>query len=69
MAVDKDVAAALKDHIFSHAEEKHLDRFVNGGRKVTFDNIVHKPDATTLVNKTDLEDAVDLLNSLLPSII
>lgn len=69
LAVDPDIAAALRDHIFSHAEERHLERFKNGGRKVIFDNITHKPGATYLVNKADLEDAVDLLNSLLPTII
>ncbi len=69
LGFEPDIRAAIQDHIFSKAEEKHLERFLNGGKKDTFDNVAHKPGANTLVRKDDLEDAVDLLNSLLPSII
>lgn len=69
LAPDPMIDTALKEHIFSSAEEKHLRRFANGGQKDTFDNITHKPGDLYLIDKSNLEDAVDLLNALLASII
>lgn len=56
------------DHpkLFSSEERKHLNRFLNGGPKDTFDSVVHKPER--LIEKEDLESAVNLLNVLLPTI-
>ncbi len=67
LAVEKDVNTALSEGIFASGEERLLRRYQTGGKKDIFDNVGHKPN--TLINKEDLEDAVDLLNSLLPSII
>jgi hypothetical protein len=67
--VDPMIRDALRENIFSYAEAIHLSRFANGGQKTTFDNITHKPGALYLIDKSTLEDAVDLLNILLASII
>lgn len=53
--------------IFNSAERKLISRYLHGGDKDSFDNVVHKPDY--LINKDELDDAVTLLNHLLPSII
>jgi hypothetical protein len=54
--------------IFDSAEEKLVRRFLTGGQKDTFDNVAHKPGQNALVAKENLSDAVDLLNSLLPTL-
>jgi len=54
--------------IFDSAEGKLLRRFLTGGQKDTFDNVTHKPGQNALVAKENLSDAVDLLNSLLPTL-
>ena len=53
--------------LFNAAEKKLIKRYVSGGDKDSFDNVVHKPDY--LIEKGELDDAVDLLNHLLPTII
>ncbi|MEI6228978.1 MAG: hypothetical protein WCP11_03075 [Candidatus Saccharibacteria bacterium] len=53
--------------LFSQAENKLIKNYFNGGNKVSFDNVVHKPDY--LIEKTELSSAVDLLNRILPRII
>ena len=67
--VDPMIRDALRENIFSYAEAIHLSRFANGGQRDTFDNITHKPGALYLIDKSNLEGAVDLLTSLLDSII
>jgi hypothetical protein len=67
LEVDPDIKDALQEKIFSSAEVKRMIRFQS--KKITFENVTPKPGVTYLVGKTDLEDAIDLLNSLLPSII
>ena len=47
---------------------KLLRRFLTGGQKDTFDNVTYKPGQNALVAKENLSDAVDLLNSLLPTL-
>lgn len=69
LALDQMMRDALREHIFSDAEQRLLNRFANGGQKDTFDNITHKPGALYLIDKSNLEDAVDLLNMLLAHII
>lgn len=69
LAVDPMIKDALQEHIFTPGEEKHLKRFSDGGGKVTFDNITHKPGSNYLIDKSDLEDAISLLNALLAAII
>jgi len=69
LGFEPDIKAAIKEGIFDSAEEKLLHRHLTGGKKDIFDNVAHKPGANTLVNKDDLDDAVDLLNRLLPTII
>jgi hypothetical protein len=69
LAVDPMIKDALQEHIFTPGEEKHLKRFSDGGGKVTFDNITHKPGSSYLIDKSDLEDAINLLNALLAAII
>lgn len=53
--------------LFNEAEKKLLKRYIDGGKKDSFDNVVHKPDY--LIDKSELDDAVDLLNRLLPTIV
>lgn len=60
---------ALKEHIFLKDEERRLTSFAQGGNKDTFDFLVHRPGGNQLVNKGQLNDAVSLLENLLPSII
>lgn len=60
---------AISLHIFSPDDERRLKSFIQGGNKDTFDFIVHRPGYTQLVNKDALNDAINLLNNLLPSII
>lgn len=67
--VDPMIRDALRENIFPHAEARHLSSFANGGQKDAFDNIIHKPGALYLIDKSDLEDAIDLLNNLLASIV
>lgn len=70
LAVDPCINAAIQEHIFASGEEKLLKRYRDGGSKDKFDNVVHKPGKTALMNKDDLSDAVtNLLNSLLPTIV
>jgi hypothetical protein len=69
LGFEPDIKVAIKEGIFESAEEKLLHRHLTGGKKDTFDNVAHKPGVNTLVNKDDLEDAVGLLNRLLPTII
>jgi len=59
--------AVVHPSLFRDAEKKLLRRYLIGGDKDSFDNVVHKPDY--LINKEELDDAVDLLNRLLPTII
>jgi len=64
---ERDIKAALdQPELFSSGERKYLRRYLSGGDKDVFDNVVHKP--TTLIQRDELEDAVQLLNRLLPSI-
>lgn len=60
---------AITTRIFGDGLTKLLDAYRRRGLKERFDNVVHKPDANMLVSKEDLSAAVDLLNSLLPSVI
>jgi len=53
--------------LFNAAEKKLIKRYVSGGDKDSFDNVVHKP--IYLIEKGELDDAIDLLNHLLPTII
>ena len=69
ISFERDIKAAISSHIFSSSEERLLNRFLNGGKKDKFDIIAHKLGPTALIDKDDLEDAVDLLNSLLPTIV
>ena len=69
LGFEPDIKTAIKEQIFDSAEQKLLHRHLTGGKKDTFDNVAHKPGVNTLVNKDDIEDAVGLLNKLLPTII
>ena len=53
--------------LFNDVENRKLGRYLNGGDKDSFDFVVHKLDY--LIEKDELEDAIDLLNRLLPTII
>jgi hypothetical protein len=53
--------------LFNSAELKLIQRYLSGGDKDSFDNVVHKPDF--LIDKSELDDAVNLLNHLLPTIV
>lgn len=65
---EPDINAAIKHpSLFNAAEKKLISRYVKGGDKDSFDNVVHKPDY--LIDKNELEDAVNLLNHLLPTIV
>lgn len=65
---EPDINAAVKHPtLFNSAEKKLLSRYLGGGDKDSFDNVVHK--AEYLIEKDELEDAVNLLNRLLPTII
>lgn len=55
--------------IFSDAETRRLKRFLDSGRKDSMDFVAHKVGSQYLMSKDNLEDAVELLNSLLPTII
>lgn len=67
IAFEPDINEAVKSsELFNEAEKKLIKRYLNGGNKDSFDNIVHKPDY--LIQKDDLNDAVDLLNKILPTI-
>jgi hypothetical protein len=69
LGFEPDIKKALEKNIFDSAEAKLLKRYVDGGRKVTFDNVAHKPGVNTLVDKDDLIDSVNLLNKLLETIL
>lgn len=69
---DIDAELAIKTAIgdpqfFSDGERRLLKRCLSGGNKDTFDIVAHKPGV--LIQKDQLEDAVNLLNSLLPTIV
>lgn len=68
ISFERDIKEAISEEIFSTAETKLLKRYLNGGKKDSCDNVVHKTVENALINKDDLEDMVDLLNSLLPTI-
>lgn len=64
---EPDINAAIKhDSLFNQAERKLIKRYISGGDKDSFDNVVHKP--AYLIDKNELDDVVDLLNRLLPTI-
>jgi len=64
---EPDINAGIKHaSLFNAAEKKLLSRYIKGGDKDSFDNVVHKPNY--LIDKDELEDAVNLLNHLLPTI-
>lgn len=68
ISFDRDIKAAVNHPtLFNPAEKKLLSRHLAGGDKDSFDNVVHKSEF--LINKDELEDAVGLLNRLLPTII
>ena len=72
LALEPSIKKALGDghpKIFDSAEERLLKRFLTGGQKDTFDNVAHKPGSNSLIGKENLSDAVDLLNSLLPTLL
>lgn len=65
---EPDINAAIKHGtLFNQAEKKLIKRYLVGGDKDSFDNVVHKP--IYLVDKIELDDVVDLLNRLLPTIV
>jgi hypothetical protein len=65
---EREIGDAIKTKtLFTDYENRKLGRYLNGGDKDSFDFVVHKPDY--LIEKDELEDAVDLLNRLLPTII
>lgn len=65
---ESDITDAIaQETLFSSAERKLLKRYLKGGDKDSFDNVVHKPDY--LVDKSELDAAVTLLNRLLPTIV
>src|SRR5262249_11641961 len=68
---EQDIRDALmaQPPIFDSGELKLLKRYQTGGKKDAMDNVTHKITSITLVTKDDLEDGVDLLNSLLPTIV
>jgi hypothetical protein len=66
---EPDINEAIKEHIFTTGEEKLLKTYRDGGNKAKFDNVAHKAGDNMLMNKDDLEDAIDLLNTLLPSLV
>jgi chemotaxis protein CheY-P-specific phosphatase CheC len=60
------IKSATKEKFFQEAETKLIWNFEKNGQKAIFDNITHKPGANTLIDKSDLSSAVDMLNKLLP---
>jgi hypothetical protein len=60
--------AAQNEKLFDSAEQKLLSQFKSGGQKAMFDNIAHKPGGNSLIDKSYLSDAVDLLNKILPTV-
>lgn len=64
---EREIAEAIKmKTLFTDVENRKLGRYLNGGDKDSFDFVVHKLDY--LIEKEELQDAVDLLNRLLPTI-
>jgi len=66
---ERDLREAIANKIFGEGETKLLRRHLEGVYKDTFDNIAHKPGVQHLIDKDDLEQAVLLLNKLLPLIL
>lgn len=66
LGFEPDIKEAVKQGIFSAADARLLKRYLAGGDKDVFDNVAHKPEA--LVAPDELEDAVNLLNRLLPAL-
>ncbi|GEM_PF-1551662 len=65
---EQDINAAIKHgSLFNQAETKLIKRYLSGGNKDSFDNVVHKP--VYLIDKSELDGAVDILNRLLPTIV
>ena len=60
------IRAAIKEKFFQEAETKLIWNFEKNGQKAVFDNITHKAGANTLIEKSGLSSAVDMLNKLLP---
>lgn len=65
---EDDIKMAINHpNLFNQAEKKLIKNYFNGGNKVSFDNVVHKPDY--LIDKVELSSAVDLLNRILPTLL
>lgn len=67
-SIRKALGESGHEKIFDSAEEKLVKRFLTGGQKDAFDNVAHKPGSNALLAKENLSDAVNLLNSLLPTL-
>lgn len=68
----KSFEAAIKyalgnDKLFGTGNHKHINRYLNKTLKDALDNVAHKSDY--LIETEDLEEAVNLLNKLLPKIV
>jgi len=59
---------ARNDHILSQDEQRFVNTFVSIHRDI-YDLVTHRPGANNLVDKSEVDAMVDLLNKLLPSII
>lgn len=65
---EPDIKAAIAHgSLFSDAESRLLRAYLQHGSKASFDNVAHK--SHYLIDKDELEAAVNLLNRLLPTIV
>jgi len=68
LALDKMISSAKTDGILSGDVERLLNSF-KATHKDIYDFVAHRPGADKLVDKSEVDTMVDLLNKLLPSII
>ena len=65
----QDVEDAIKEGILERNERRLLEAYLSEGPIIRYNNAAHSPSSGSLVGKEHLDSAVELLNSLLPTII
>ena len=68
LSVDKMIDSARTDSILSSDEQRLVDSFKSTHKDI-YDFVAHRPGAKNLVDKSEVDTMVDLLNKLLPAII